>query len=163
ARKGLALPAVLSPILLQADATAAVPLALSVSTITASTQVAAGRAVAAVVSARVAALVRGVLSTMTLTELKVVLFALRGIGVLGAGAAGLARQQLRPSQGPLALLVVDKEKPAKSDQESLRGTWIAVSGEAGGKALPAEAVKSYRLIFGNGKVTVQLVGEGKEG
>jgi RNA polymerase sigma factor (sigma-70 family) len=163
ARKGLALPAVLAPVLLHADVTAAVPVALFVSTITAAAQVAAGRAAAAVVSARVAALVRGVLNTMTLTKFKIALTILLGIGVLGAGAAGLARQQSRPSQSLFALQGANKEKPPKSDQESLRGTWVAVSGEAGGKKLPAGAVKSYRIIFGNGKLTLQQAGEGKDG
>jgi RNA polymerase sigma factor (sigma-70 family) len=162
-RRGLALPAVLVPVLLQAEATAAVPVALTISTITAAAQVAAGRAAAAVVSARTAALVRGVLRTMTLTKLKAVLTILLGIGVLAAGAAGLARPQLRPAQGPFAPQAADKEKPAKSDQENLRGTWAGVSGEAGGNTLPADAVKNYRLVFGDGKLTVKFAGEGKEG
>lgn len=70
-----------------------------------------------------------------------------------------ARRALAAQRGTKA----QKGKPGQSDEEDLRGAWTAVSGEAGGKAQPAEAVKGYRLTFVDGKVTVQFAGESKQG
>jgi uncharacterized protein (TIGR03067 family) len=67
---------------------------------------------------------------------------------------GLAARQARKAP---------QDRPGKSDEEALRGTWKAVSGEAGGTPIPAEAVKRYQLTFADGKVTVQTGGVGKQG
>ena len=47
------------------------------------------------------------------------------------------------------------------DEAVVRGAWTAVSGESGGKNLPA--LRGYRMTFDDGKVTVRFAGETKQG
>ena len=42
--------------------------------------------------------------------------------------------------------------PKKTDQENIEGTWVAVSAEANGKALPAREVKGFTVVISSDKV-----------
>jgi uncharacterized protein (TIGR03067 family) len=48
-----------------------------------------------------------------------------------------------------------KGKQPMGDQEKIQGTWAIVSGERGGKALPAEVIQSIHLIFAENKLTTK--------
>jgi RNA polymerase sigma factor (sigma-70 family) len=85
-----------------ATARAGLPPAMAASTIQAAITVVAGGEAASVVSVKVAGLMRGVLSTMALTKLKLMAGLLLGFSVVGVGAAVLGTQQLPASQEPLA-------------------------------------------------------------
>jgi RNA polymerase sigma factor (sigma-70 family) len=92
ARRGLALSAGLLAGALTTDAAGAVlPAALAAGTLKAALLVAAGRAVAGVVSGRVDALTKGALQTMLWTKVKIVTACVLALGALGAV---LARQSL---------------------------------------------------------------------
>jgi RNA polymerase sigma factor (sigma-70 family) len=80
----------LAAVLSQEAAAGAVPTAVLVSTIKAVTSVAAGQAVAGVISVKVATLAEGVLKTMFLTKLKVASMVLVVMAVAAGGAGGLA-------------------------------------------------------------------------
>jgi hypothetical protein len=77
-------------VLSQEAAAGAVPTSVLVSTIKAVTSVAAGQAVAGVISVKVATLAEGVLKTMFLTKLKVASMVLAVMAVAAGGAGGLA-------------------------------------------------------------------------
>lgn len=206
-RRGLGAPALLLLSAWPTATQAGVATSLVLSTVKAATMLAAGSSVGSAVSVKVAALVQGGLNAMTLAKLKLVMVFLVVVGVLSAGAVGLARQsggmdkaspqQVIEQEQPQTLeerkaaaqksavqqaqeaqeaqeaarkaLAAQQHKkaqeglPGKKDEEGLRDIWTCVSGEAGGKALPAEVVTGYRLIFAEGKVTVQSARESKEG
>jgi RNA polymerase sigma factor (sigma-70 family) len=80
----------LAAVLSQEAAAGAVPISVLLSTIKAVTSVAAGQAVAGVISVKVATLAEGVLKTMFLTKLKVASMVLVVMAVAAGGAGGLA-------------------------------------------------------------------------
>ena len=47
------------------------------------------------------------------------------------------------------------DKPAASDVEKIQGTWLLISGERGGKALPPEITKNITLVFAGDKLTTK--------
>src|SRR5260370_41189716 len=112
--------ALTAALLIRGGARAAVPIALSVSTIKAATQVAAGSAVSTAVSAKVAALTEGVLKAMFLSKLKlatVVLLACLAIGgtFLTFRAAGADWEGPQPPAGkasPPAMVAAQEPKLA---------------------------------------------------
>jgi RNA polymerase sigma factor (sigma-70 family) len=112
-RRGLA-PAAGAIAALAQDARAAVPPALAASTARAALTIAAGSPTAGVVSATAAALMEGVITTMSLTRIKVGVAALVA---LGAGAGVLAYQASgRPKDNPAgtratALAAAEKGAP----------------------------------------------------
>lgn len=63
------------------------------------------------------------------------------------------------------LLVAADEKgqtdAAKKDLKAIEGTWKAVKGEEGGKALAAE-IKNYELVIQGDKYTLRVAGEERE-
>jgi RNA polymerase sigma factor (sigma-70 family) len=132
-RRGLALSGgVLATVLAElaqnaSPCSAAVPTALSMSTVKAATLMAAGHAAAGAVSAPVAALVKGAVQAMFLTKIKLATALLVTLGVLGTGAAFFTHQVLgqtpagtgpRAGQGADALDRAAADNAAdKSDDE----------------------------------------------
>jgi RNA polymerase sigma factor (sigma-70 family) len=89
-RRGLGLPAAaLAATLAQEAIASAPPLNLVGSTVKAATLIAAGQALAGVVSAPVAALTEGVLQAMFITKLKIVVAVVVGVGIIAAGSGRL--------------------------------------------------------------------------
>jgi RNA polymerase sigma factor (sigma-70 family) len=117
-RRGLGLSAALLTTLLSGNtAPAAVPPALAGLTLQAALTGAAGTAAltAAVISARVAALTRGVLTTMWLTKLKVGVALFLAVVFLGAGVGGLAYRV----RGARAARGEKKTNDAEKDRQML--------------------------------------------
>ncbi len=118
------------------QASARVPTSLVGSTLRAATLAAAGQAAAGVNSARIAALVEGVVKTMFLTKLKRVVAVLLGIVALG-GAAGLIHQvqAVEPPGARKTAETASRDKHSdigrddkpRSDLERLQGSWRIVS------------------------------------
>jgi RNA polymerase sigma factor (sigma-70 family) len=101
ARRGLALTAGALALGLSAQVAAAgVSVPLVTSTVKAATQLAAGAAARAVVSANVAALTEGVLKAMFLNKLKTPMAVLLAVGLLGAGVGLLALPRLAAQPAP---------------------------------------------------------------
>src|SRR5262249_6272471 len=115
-------------LLLGPSASAGVPHALLGSTTPAATPVAAETPAGPTAgSAKVVALMEGVLKAMLLSKLKVGSLVLLATAVAGGwlltrGVEGA------PSPTPQALATAPEDK-AKSDKDKLQGTWIAVTGE----------------------------------
>jgi RNA polymerase sigma factor (sigma-70 family) len=120
-RRGLALSAGLAATLLALNsAPAAVPAPLVRSTVEAATLVAAGKAAAGAVPARVAALTEGVLRAMSVTRFRIAAAVL--LAVVLAGGVGVATSVLRaegegaeprqPATGAAAAPQAPKEEPA---------------------------------------------------
>ena len=117
ANRGVVLSAgSLAAIVSQNVASAGVPTSLMVSTVKAATLIAAGQStVAGVVSAKVAALMEGVLKVMLLTKLKIATaVVLLGITLLGAGLAGL--KCLAQAPGPAKVEQTEPGKDKKADK-----------------------------------------------
>ena len=107
--RGLGLPAgALAAALCQEASACLAPAPLVVSTVKATTLVAAGQATASVVAAPVAALTEGVLKAMFLTKLKMIAATVVVVGVVAAGSGGLVQMTTAAAQ------VVQKEPPRKS-------------------------------------------------
>ncbi len=51
---------------------------------------------------------------------------------------------------------------AEQDIEKFQGTWVAVSAEADGKKLPAEAVKDFAMVIEGNKITFNPGTEGRQ-
>jgi RNA polymerase sigma factor (sigma-70 family) len=113
ARRGLA-PAAGAIAALAHDARAAVPPALAASTVRAALAIAAGGPTAGVVSATAAALMEGVITTMSLTRIKVGVAALVA---LGAGAGVLSYQA---SGGPEGKPAVEKTSAQPTANKGVR-------------------------------------------
>jgi RNA polymerase sigma factor (sigma-70 family) len=166
-RRGVTLSAGLVTALLSGrEGTAAQALALVNPTTRAATAFAAGHETAAGGgSATAAALAEGVVHAMFMTKLKIVAALLLTLGLLGAGAS-LAYQDpggAAPAQASPAKPAQAKPGKAKTDKERLQGTWVAVSGEKGGKPAPEDFVKTMKITFAGDKVTFQALEETKEG
>jgi uncharacterized protein (TIGR03067 family) len=56
-----------------------------------------------------------------------------------------------------------EDVPGQSDQEKIQGTWVAVSGELGGKKVSDERVKKCKVSFQGDKIHLEglVRGEGK--
>jgi RNA polymerase sigma factor (sigma-70 family) len=156
-RRGLS-PAVILAVAAGATATAsaAVPAVLEVSTIKAATSVAAGGALASVVSARVVAIAEGVQQTMRLTKLKgfaAVLLACVALGGLTVSAAhyGLAEER---ANGPPAA----KEEPPPAAAPALVQApgGKVVSGESGRVEAVAFSPDNQLLAAGSADRKVHL-------
>ena len=112
-RRGLTVSAaLLAPMLMQNTAQATLGPSLVHATVRTALQWEAGRALAELVSAPIAALVKGGLRTMFLTKLKVVMTMLVAAGVF-AGAGALARQGLSEKPAALPASGVSSLKNAK--------------------------------------------------
>jgi RNA polymerase sigma-70 factor (ECF subfamily) len=148
---------------------AVVPKPLHCSTVKAAAMVAAGQAVAGVMSAKVILLTERVVKAMLIAKLRT--FATASVVLLVLGASGLVwsrptftaqQRQDRPAPTPGDRQV--KQKP-KSDQELIQGTWIPVSGEQDGEPLPKEKYKQGKLVFSEDKFSLQVLemGQAREG
>jgi RNA polymerase sigma factor (sigma-70 family) len=146
----------LAVVLSQSAAAACVPTPLAASTVKAATLVAAGRAAATgAISAPVAALTEGVVRAMLRTKLKTTIAALLALTVFAAGVGVAAygtsvageKKEARGADKP-------KAEKAKSDKDKLQGTWVAVSGEAGGKKAPDEFIQKCQVVIAGDKITL---------
>jgi uncharacterized protein (TIGR03067 family) len=143
-------------VLTEKAAAAAVPAALVLGTVNAAALTAAGPAAAGAIPAMVAALTKGVLRAMLLSQLKVVGALALALTVAAAGTVVWVRQAL--ADEPAA--AVKEEAP--KDGEKIVGTWAYVSVEVGGQKVPEEEVKEARMLFtAEGKFTADK-GKGKK-
>ena len=155
-RYGLTLAGGALALVLSQGAAACVPPPLAASTVKAATLVAAGRAATgAEIPPAVAALTEGVAKAMLRSKLQSAIAVLLALTVLAAGAgvatygtsvAG-AKPAARGDDGP-------KAEKAKSDKDKLQGSWVAVSGEVGGKKAPEEFVQKCQVIIAGDKITL---------
>jgi RNA polymerase sigma-70 factor (ECF subfamily) len=155
-RYGLTLAGGAIALVLSQGAAACVPPPLATSTVKAATLVAAGRAATgAEITPAVAALTEGVAKAMLRSKRKSAIAVLLALTVLAAGAgvatygtsvAG-AKPAARGDSGP-------KAEKAKSDKDKLQGSWVAVSGEVGGKKAPEEFVQKCQVIIAGDKITL---------
>jgi uncharacterized protein (TIGR03067 family) len=83
-----------------------------------------------------------------MTKQKFTAFVLLAIGVAGTIAGVLAGA--RP------------EEKAKSDKDDIQGTWVFVSAEEGGKAVPEDELKKFEMVFASDKVKFPIKQEVKE-
>jgi RNA polymerase sigma factor (sigma-70 family) len=161
ARHGLtASGGTLAAVLTEKAASASVPGSVMASTIKAVTSVAAGQvATTGLVSAKVAALIEGVLKGMLLTKLKttaalLVILTIAGLGVghvvLQSGAAEPAKEREVNADD------VDKEKQANDDTAKLQGAWRLVTSEADGVTFDEgrPEIKDTRLVIDKSSVTM---------
>jgi RNA polymerase sigma factor (sigma-70 family) len=112
--RGVALTgATLTALLARNAASACVPAPLLLKTIQAAVGVAAGQAATGVVSAKVAALMEGVLQSMFLAKLKIVGVLLLAASVVCLGISGLSNPALADKPAPAK---TKAEKPAKADK-----------------------------------------------
>ncbi len=141
-RQGVAfsVPALVALLSHQA-ASACVPAPLLASTVKAAAPLAAGHAVAGLISARVAALMEGVLKGMLLTKLKMttaVLFltacTIGGMGLFAGPAAQLEQQDAK--KGSAAQPGTQGKEKSATDQEKIQGTWVVEKAEYGGNEFP---------------------------
>jgi RNA polymerase sigma-70 factor (ECF subfamily) len=167
ARRGVVLPAAALATALSEEARAAgVRLALVEATNTAAALFAASETAAdGVVSARVAALTRGVERGMSMTKLKTMFAVLLTASVIGS-AAGLTLHLLAAEQDGRPKLAAPgaerpKEAPAKTDQEKLQGAWSLVAAEGGPGKASAEELKRIagKMEFAGGKVVWEHSGD----
>ena len=158
AHQGGALAGAGLSMLLAVSAWAGVPHALKVSTTRAAIAVGAQPAAASsVVSAKVVALMEGVLKAMLLTKLKMVSLVLlatvlAGGWLLSRGAEGAPG----PAAPVLAAGVQDKAKSDKdqlSEKDRLKGTWAAVTGERLEVSFDGETLKKWVIVFDDEKFT----------
>jgi RNA polymerase sigma factor (sigma-70 family) len=146
ARRGLAPSAgLLAAVLTERLTGAALSAALADSTAEAAVQFAAGKAATAgAVSAKAAALTKGVLRTMFLAKLKTVGMLVLVLG-LAAGVAALVRDRSGAVE-PTPQGASDASKD--EDKKKLQGTWYTVSVESHGMKIPQERIlaKDVRLV-----------------
>jgi uncharacterized protein (TIGR03067 family) len=128
----------------------------------------AGKAAAAAgISAQAAALTEGVLHRMVLSKLKIALSLVLAVTLLGAGAgvvsygiqAGEGTPPKQEAPGP----VLKGKGKAKGDREKIQGTWVVESIKMGGKDLPEEQTRGFKMVFDGDKVSITLDGKVKEG
>ncbi|APW61702.1 sigma-70 family RNA polymerase sigma factor [Paludisphaera borealis] len=141
-RRGLVVPTgALAAGLLPPTARAAPPASWVESTTRAAMHIAAGQPPAAVVSATVFALLKGISKGLFMNSLKGTLAAVATLGILAAGAAGLAwagLQQPSGSDAPRPAAVEEKaqvEAPKIQDTEPIDGSWrvLYLAGTVAGK------------------------------
>jgi RNA polymerase sigma factor (sigma-70 family) len=170
------------------NASACVPASVMVSAIKVGSFFAARQAATGAMSVKITALADGVLKTMLLAKLKIAMVLVLAVACVAGG--GLAFQTQAADDVPFvsekaqrnegvpdsdrAVRVAQsgpqrpdagkgEKQPEKSDAEKLRGTWVAISGEVGGKQAPEAAVQSFKITFGDGKFTLERDGKSIEG
>jgi RNA polymerase sigma factor (sigma-70 family) len=170
ARHGLAASGgVSAAVLSQNVVSAGVPASMVTSTIKAASLFAAGKAAATgAISVRVAALTEGVLKTMLLTKLTG-MKSLVGMLTVIALSIGLHYSFAQPPAEPTAKAQAqtpdirktdmnDQPKaPSESDRKKLQGTWVTVSGEAGGQPTPKEHRRPQWWHFEDDKLTIYSI------
>jgi RNA polymerase sigma factor (sigma-70 family) len=148
----------------QNAASACVPGSLVFSTVKAASMSAAGKAVAGVVSAKVAALADGVMKAMLLTKLKTIAALVLILCVLGTGASMLTHHTLaagqqeankKPAPTPESNVPDAPAAKPKEDNELLQGTWHIVEVEVGGKHQAKETSKDQILVFTGDKLAIK--------
>jgi RNA polymerase sigma factor (sigma-70 family) len=144
---GVALPAVMSAVLVSDCIASAAPTPVLVAaTVKAAAGVAAGTTVATAVSARVAALTAGVLKTMLLHRLKVVVVVLIMVGILALGGGLFAHhltaaQQDKPPQDNRA----EKARPRKHSAAADKPGWMHDLDNA--KKAARDSAKDLLIVF----------------
>jgi len=167
ARSGLCLTAAtISSELARAEVLPRIPLPLIASTMKAAATIAAGRDVGTVMSAKVVLLTERVVKAMFVANLKTIATVLLVTMTLGGATNAFTPTTPKAGQGKVqaapGFVSTEEEKP-KSDKELLQGTWIPVSGEQDGKAIPKEKLNG-KFIFKDDKFTLQIEGgESREG
>ena len=150
ARHGLAISGgLLAMVLTQNAATAAAPTSVLVSTIKATSPLAAGQAAATgLISAEVAALTEGVLKTMVMTKLKITQAVLLLMVAVSAAGLMVRTQAAEQRKQPAVIQVADEKQSAdkkvekpKSDEDRLQGVWEFDSMIAGGPTLGKDDLK----------------------
>jgi uncharacterized protein (TIGR03067 family) len=147
--------ATLAGFLAQGSASASLSNALVRNTIQAATHFAAGKAGTAVVSAKVAAVLQGVMKTMFITKLKMTAVLVLAIGLIGMGAGVLVPGALADKPAVAQLKAPPKAEGKKTqapmtDKEKLIGTWKITAILFDGKPDPKsdEIVKTgFMYIF----------------
>jgi RNA polymerase sigma factor (sigma-70 family) len=166
-RRGITLPAVLFGIgLATSSASAGLSTAKMAATVQAVTLIEGGRAATTgLVSAKVAALVEGMVTTMAFAKFKSAAILALVVGVicvngffLGGGFAG----QKGDTRKETTKADAKPEKQAKDDKQLLQGTWVFVSGEAKGRKFPAESLKNCRMTFKDNTFIMRMA-QTKEG
>jgi RNA polymerase sigma factor (sigma-70 family) len=179
-RHGLALSGgSLVAVLSQNPASASVPISLISSTVKAASYLAAGQALTTgLVSAKVTALMEGVVKAMLLNKLKMTLVSFAVIGVVGTGLGGLsyravanddtARQsgQQQVAQAdlkPFDAVNASKEEAVKEEKKILLGVWKLVSCETEGEKVPEKILKGEVVRWTVTESTIKWTvnGEGK--
>jgi RNA polymerase sigma factor (sigma-70 family) len=148
----------LAVVLTEKAMTACVPLSLAASTTKAAVTIAAGQAVApSLVSAKVAALMEGVMKGMMLTKLKTLTVALLMVGIVafGGGTAlrhSAAAQQVKVEQEGKKPAIPRTENPPKSlDERKLHGEWICKDDKDVNLSIFFGPNNSFRIIIENGR------------
>jgi RNA polymerase sigma factor (sigma-70 family) len=141
ARHGLTVSGgALAVALAQGSASAGYSAALVISTLKASSLLAAGQAAAGVISSQAAVLMEGVLKTMLLTRLKIATAVLAAVSLLAA-SAGLGLHWTLAAEPPAAKETPKEtpkdapkpEKAAKPDKELILGMWEGIGAEKDGE------------------------------
>jgi RNA polymerase sigma factor (sigma-70 family) len=143
-------------VLSEKAASACVSVSLAASTTKAAVAFAAGQTAApSLVSAKVVALVQGVMKSMMLTKLKTVTMVLLALGMIAFGGSMVPRptataQQVISQEGGAEKPASRKADTAKSlDEQKLHGEWI--DNEGGKISLTFEPDKTLRLIRPTGR------------
>jgi RNA polymerase sigma factor (sigma-70 family) len=170
--RGLTLSAgLLTTVLAERAAPAAVPDGLTDLTLRAAAAVAAGRAAAGVISPQVAAITGGVLRAMFWNQLTRVAMVLLAVGSLGAGVTLVARRlpagepDGKRAAGTAKGAPVNPTDPAgrperpASDREKLQGTWVVVSGEHNAVPFEESQIRGHRIRFKGDEVTLEPAAE----
>jgi RNA polymerase sigma factor (sigma-70 family) len=169
ANRGVALSAgVLGGVISQNAVLAAVPTPLMSFTVKTAAMIVAGQSAVAVVPAKVAILMEGVLKTMLLMKLKNVgVLLLVVLGMLASGG-GLFMYQGATAQTKSAERVEERTplkeprqkdaQPAdelKKDSDALQGKWSVESLIYDGEQVPAETVKAMVILFNGDRMTIK--------
>jgi uncharacterized protein (TIGR03067 family) len=146
-RRGLAVPAGLltagsAPI----GASTAVPPALIEATARAALQLAAGRALAAAVPTSVAIRTSSITRNMLMTNILKAASLLLTVGLVSAGAVGLARQGPgRKDGGDASRSVAGPGKASRHDRDRIQGTWVMIAQETNGQEVPPD--KDLKIVI----------------
>jgi RNA polymerase sigma factor (sigma-70 family) len=165
----------LAVLLSQSSASAGVPLSLISSTTSAATKIAEGQAAAGLVSAKVAALTEGALTTMLMSKFKIVTAVLMVVafGTAGTRLLGLGRR----AEASSAVKRIEEARPkaveeqarsetarrdgpsADEEMKKLEGTWaIADVAEEGTRATDEQKAKGLgKVVIKGDKLTVFTV------
>ena len=160
ARRGIAFPVALGPLLLlQSGARAEIPMALIASTVKAATRVGVGSSAATVASARVVALSEGVIKTMWATKVTQAIVLFLALGLVSAGAGLVAQtRNAHPGNEPKK---DDAAKPAATDQcaadrARLLGEWVFYSVASRGQDLMI-TYRDSRMTFAGDELRISNI------
>lgn len=177
--RGLGLAAVLSAAALaEAAASAALPSRLMLPLIHAATRIAAGKAMAGLVSAKVAALTEGMVLAMFLNKLKTIAMTLAALLSVGAGGLALLGEARAPVEKELVGQLDPRPsarqdvvpartgaersgKTAEGDMRQLESTWSLEAFEFDGVKVPGAQVKSLgvRWVIQGDKIVESMRGK----